>query len=300
MNLRAISIAQFKQHGATSLNDSQTNILSDDIIITNNVEYSGLFKHPCRLDAFTMLVCKEGELKGSLNLKEHITQKNGVMVCLPEDIIQIESVKDLEAYAVIISASFLREAHIDIQKLLPLYLGIKNQPQIYYLSDEEMQRLLYYHILATEVLNSSDNEHKREIIKGLLSALTYHVSDLIRHKQANANEIYLKATQRTEILFDKFMMLLNTHHTREHSVKFYASEMNLTANYLSGVIKEFSGKTAAIWIDEYIILEAQTLLKYSGMTIQEIAYQLHFATQSSFGKYFKQQTGMSPKKYIAQ
>lgn len=299
MNLRAISIAQLKQHGATELNDSQTNILLNDIIITNNIEYSELFKYPCRLDAITLFVCIEGEIKSTINLKEYVTLRNGVMVCLPEDIIQIESVKDLEAYAVIISASFLREAHIDLQKLLPLYLGIKNQPQIY-ISDEEMQLLQYYHILATEVLESSKNEHKREILAGLLSALVYKVIDLIKNKQMLHSEAYLKSTQRSEILFDKFMFLLNTHHTQEHSVKFYAIQMNLTPNYLSGVIKEFSGKTAAEWIDEYVILEAQTLLKFSGMTIQEIAYHLNFATQSSFGKYFKQQTGLSPKQFIKQ
>lgn len=298
MNLKAISIAQFKQHGATKLNDSQSNIFLDDIIITNNVEYCELFKYPCRLDAITMLVCVNGKISSNINLKEYTTHKNGVVVCLPEDIIQIESVKDLEAYVVIISASFLREAHIDLQKLLPLYLGIKRQPQIY-ISDAEMQLLQYYHILATEVLESSENEHKREILAGLLSALVYKVIDLIRHKQTLNTETYLKSTQRSEILFDKFMLLLNTHHTKEHSVKFYAAQMCLTANYLSGVIKEFSGKTAAEWIDEYVILEAQTLLKFSGITIQEIAYHLNFTTQSSFGKYFKQQTGMSPKKYIA-
>lgn len=297
MNLRAISIAQFKQHGATQPNDSHTNVLSNDIIITNNSEYSELFRYPCRLDAITMLVCVEGEIRGNINLKEYVTHKNGVMVCLPEDIIQIESVSDFEAYAVIISASFLREAHIDLQKLLPLYLGIKSQPQTY-ISDAEMQLLQYYHILATEVLDSPGNEHKREILSGLLSALVYKVIDLIRHKQMLAPEI--KSTQRKEILFDLFMSLLNTHHTKEHGVKFYASQMNLTANYLSGIVKEVSGKTAAEWIDEYVVLEAETLLKFSGMSIQEIAYHLNFSTQSSFGKYFKQQTGMSPKKYIAQ
>lgn len=299
MNLKAISISQFKQHGATELNDSQTNILLDDIIITNNIEYRELFHYPCRLDAISMLVCINGELVSKLNLREYVTHKNGVIVCLPEDIIQIESVNNLEAYAVIISASFLREAHIDLQKLLPLYLGIKSQPQIY-ISDEEMQLLQYYHILATEVLKSSQNEHKREILAGLLSALVYKVIDLIKHKQDLNSEAYLKSTQRSEMLFDKFMHLLNTYHTKEHSVKFYASQLNLTANYLSGVIKEFSGKTAAEWIDEYVVLEAQTLLKFSGMTIQEIAYHLNFATQSSFGKYFKQQTGKSPKQFINQ
>lgn len=299
MNLKAISISQFKQHGATELNDLQTDILFDDIIITNNIKYSELFRYPCRLDAITMLVCVNGELISKLNLREYVTNKNGVIVCLPEDIIQIESVNNLEAYAVIISAPFLREAHIDLQKLLPLYLGIKSQPQIY-ISDEEMQLLQYYHILATDVLKSFQNEHKREILAGLLSALVYKVIDLIKHKQNLTTEAYLKSTQRSEILFDKFMLLLNTHHTKEHCVKFYASQMNLTANYLSGVIKEFSGKTAAQWIDEYVILETQTLLKFSGMTIQEIAYHLNFATQSSFGKYFKQQTGMSPKQFINQ
>lgn len=297
MNLRAISISQFKQHGATELNDSQTNILLDDIMITNNIEYSELFRYPCRLDAITMFVCVKGEIRGNINLKEYVTFKNGVMVCLPEDILQVVSVKNLEAYAVFISASFLREAHIDIQKLLPLYLGIKSQPQIY-MSDVEMQLLQYYHILATEVLESTENEYKREILAGLLSALVYKVIALIKQKQIIDPTIYLKSTQRSERLFDKFMLLLNTHHTKEHSVKFYAYQMNLTANYLSGVIKEFSGKSAAEWIDEYVILEAQTLLKYSGMSIQEIAYHLNFATQSSFGKYFKQQTGMSPKKFI--
>lgn len=299
MNLKAISISQFKQHGATELNGSQTDTLLDDIIITNNIKYSELFRYPCRLDAITMLVCIDGELVSKLNLREYVTHKNGVIVCLPEDIIQIESVNNLEAYAVIISASFLREAHIDLQKLLPLYLGIKNQPQLY-ISDEEMQLLQYYHILATEVLKSSQHEHKREILAGLLSALVYKVIDLIRYKQKLTTEVYLKSTQRSEVLFDKFMLLLNTHHTQEHSVKFYSSLMNLTANYLSGVIKEFSGKTAAEWIDEYVVLEAQTLLRFSGMTIQEVAYHLNFATQSSFGKYFKQQTGLSPKQFINQ
>lgn len=299
MNLKAISIAQLKQHGTTKLDKSQTNILSDDIIITNNMEYGDLFRYPCRLDAITMLVCMEGEIRGSVNLKEYVTQKNGVIVSLPEDIIQIESVRKAEAYAVIISASFLRESHIDIQKLLPLYLNIKTQPQTY-LSDQEMELLSYYHLLATEVLESSENVYKREILSGLLSALTYKIIALINNKRAEDQESAPKSTQRSEMLFNQFMVLLNIHHSMEHSVKFYASEMNLTANYLSGVIKEFSGKTAAEWIDEYILLEAQALLKYSGMTIQEIAYQLNFATQSSFGKYFKQQMGMSPKQFIAQ
>ncbi|MCI7082684.1 MAG: helix-turn-helix domain-containing protein, partial [Paraprevotella sp.] len=40
----------------------------------------------------------------------------------------------------------------------------------------------------------------------------------------------------------------------------------------------------------------QTLL-YSGKSIKEIAIEYHFPSQSFFGKYFKQYTGMSPREF---
>ena len=50
-------------------------------------------------------------------------------------------------------------------------------------------------------------------------------------------------------------------------------------------------------IDEFVILEAKNLLRFSGKNIQQIAYELNFPNQSSFGKYFKHLTGMSPSEY---
>ena len=51
------------------------------------------------------------------------------------------------------------------------------------------------------------------------------------------------------------------------------------------------------WIDDYGVLEAKNLLKYSTMSIQEISYYLNFPNQSFFGKYFKNHTGMTPTAY---
>ena len=44
---------------------------------------------------------------------------------------------------------------------------------------------------------------------------------------------------------------------------------------------------------------AKTLLKYSNMSVQEIAYYLNFPNQSFFGSYFKRNAGMSPSQYKA-
>ena len=71
----------------------------------------------------------------------------------------------------------------------------------------------------------------------------------------------------------------------------------LTPKYISGQIKAYSGKCALDWINDYVVLEAKMMLRYTVMTIQEISNSLNFPTQSAFGKYFKQQVGTGPKQY---
>jgi AraC-like DNA-binding protein len=81
------------------------------------------------------------------------------------------------------------------------------------------------------------------------------------------------------------------------NVGFYADRLSLTPKYLSRIIKEASGRSAPEWIDDYVILEAKNLLKYSGLAIKEIVYKLNFPSQSVFYKFFKARTGMTPTEY---
>jgi probable transcriptional regulator araC family len=46
-----------------------------------------------------------------------------------------------------------------------------------------------------------------------------------------------------------------------------------------------------------VLQEAKNLLRYSGKNVQQVAYELNFTNQSSFGKYFKHLTGMSPTQF---
>jgi AraC-like DNA-binding protein len=47
-----------------------------------------------------------------------------------------------------------------------------------------------------------------------------------------------------------------------------------------------------------VILEAKTLLKYSNLQISEIAVKLSDQTPSNFARFFKTQTGITPKEYL--
>jgi AraC-like DNA-binding protein len=145
------------------------------------------------------------------------------------------------------------------------------------------------------VLLPQDTPKKTATLLRLGSALMYKIHDtILTHDSPSKNEIKMS---RQEIFFGKFIALLTQYHTQERSVTFYAEKLCITPKYFSTLIKKQTGKSAAQWIDDYVILEAKNLLKFSGMSIQEIAYHLNFSTQSFFGKYFKHQTGLSPSEY---
>lgn len=150
--------------------------------------------------------------------------------------------------------------------------------------------------LIKYVIQSPNTTHKLEVIQGMISATCFALMDSLGEK-SQQHVISISQNNRQKIIFEQFMTLLNDHHQTERSVGFYADKLCVTPKYLSKLIKETSAKSAAEWIDQYVILEAQTLLKYSDMTIKEIADYLNFVSQSFFCKYFKHQTGITPGDY---
>lgn len=291
-NIKAISVSQLKK------NDIPMNILNDDIILASNVEYNlDMLDHPCRLDTFVVMLCIKGEAEIHVNLRQHTIKAGMLALSVPENIIQISRTQNFVVYPIFISEAFLRKIKIELNEVLSLYMYVKSNP-VMSLSFEEIRSLEKFYFLVKDTMESTD-ARKANIMKGLIYALLFKLDEIAGcHQQSEKPTTDHKS--RCETIFDIFMQLLARYHNQERSVKFYAGKMNLTSNYLSGLIKEYSGKTAADWIDEYVILEAKTLLKHSGLSIQEVAYQLNFSTQTFFGKYFKRITGISPKKFMGQ
>ena len=174
---------------------------------------------------------------------------------------------------------------------LPVYMRFGKAP-VLEVTPQDVDEIRQLFQLIKTMLRSDKERYRHEIIRTLFTTAFYIITEINQREQPGEMK-----QGRCEVLFDEFMSLLQQYNKRERNVSFYAKQLNITPKYLSSVVKEVSGKTAARWIDESVILEAKALLKYSGMSIQEIAYHLNFSTQSFFGKYFKQHTGTSPSRY---
>ena len=96
----------------------------------------------------------------------------------------------------------------------------------------------------------------------------------------------------------RFHEAIARHYHESHSVDFYARMFNLSPKYFSSIIKSEIGIGASECIDQYLTLQAKSLLTdRQHFTIQQISYMLGFNEQTSFSRFFKLRTGMPPSEY---
>ncbi|MEM1001107.1 MAG: helix-turn-helix domain-containing protein [Bacteroidota bacterium] len=81
------------------------------------------------------------------------------------------------------------------------------------------------------------------------------------------------------------------------SVKYCGEALNMSANYLSDLLKKETGRSAKEHINRFVINRAKNQLLGSTEPISMIAYNLGFDYPQHFSKLFKKQTGMTPVNY---
>lgn len=141
--------------------------------------------------------------------------------------------------------------------------------------------------------NDRNRNLQQELVRSMGQVLCY---EFLSMYFANRPQRPLRQDKKDLIVY-KFTLALLRYHGREREVAFYAGKQCLTRRYFSTIIKEKTGESALQWIVKKVITEAKHMLEESDLSVKEIAMQLNFPTQSFFGKYFKQYTGMSPTEY---
>ena len=269
-----------------------------ECIAANSASEMEIFRFPSRLNALIIGVGTEGETSLTSNLQEFRLKKDSLFIFSPKHILQVQSNNRFKAHLIVIAPDFLKRINIDTKRMMPLFLQFGSLPCME-LTHAESQSLRSFISMVEQELKGSETDFSSEIIGGLIAATIYKVGDILTHYLTEHPEVDSPIHNRAEEYFRQFTELLGEHYKHERSVGFYARQLCITPKYLTTPIKRISGKSVSEWIDNYVILEAKTLLKYSNMSVQEIAYYLNFPNQSFFGSYFKRNAGMSPSQYKA-
>lgn len=258
-------------------------------------QYMQLQKDQLRLEFMTIMIILQGNGKISLNMEEVHVMENSLIHFSPNTLI---SLPDMDNKFLVSGVSFSLDflASIGIPERnseIFNYFSSRYFP-VWSLEPEDSEVLKrQIHLLAERMKKYAVHPYGKEILINGFHILLYEIGALGQ----KYSEMTRLTFSRQERLVIKFSNLVQQQFREVRAVKSYADQLNVSAKYLTEVVKEYSGKNASEIINHLVILEAKYLLSKSDLSIGEIADMLHFSDQSFFGKYFKRHTGFSPKAF---
>lgn len=96
---------------------------------------------------------------------------------------------------------------------------------------------------------------------------------------------------------DRFRTMVDREFRRLHRVREYAERLKVTPGHLNVLCHAHLGRSASAEIHQRLVLEARRLLRYTDTPAFVIAQDLGFADPAYFGRFFRRETGETPRKY---
>lgn len=150
--------------------------------------------------------------------------------------------------------------------------------------------------IQTEYFANTD-KFSQDIIISLIEVLLNY-ADRFYNRQFLTNKIENhQLLHRLEAFLTSYF---NSNHLTVHglpSVQSVASQLNISPNYLSSLLKVLTGRNTQQHIQDKMIEKAKEKIAGTQLTVSEISYELGFEHPQSFSRLFKTKTGLSPMEF---
>jgi len=251
----------------------------------NNAHYS---------EYVLMITCVSGKIEMTYNRKKIMLHEGELFLSVPGSVLSDYMVSpnfDCKILAIKPSETTIP---IELQKqMVNSAFFIKEHPIINFDEDEVSTFLAYYHFLSSRIQHSPHRFYNGEV-HTLLNALLLFVIGIM---DRNMEETETTTTLRGEQLVEKFVRMVHEDNGKNRFVEYYADRLNISAKYLSALVRNILDRTPTEIIKLVTMKEIERRLRFSDESIKQISNALNFPNTSFFGKYFKQHSGMTPNSY---
>ena len=251
--------------------------LEDGLVLTDRIAYAPIPKEPTRMTFILMALCRKGQAQYSIDTREQIVQPGDLLFISEGHIVDNYSASpDFECSCILVSTQFYHSFVQNVKNVSSLLLFSMNNPVVR-LTPREIQTYSNYFQTIRDKIADTQHHYRIELVKALLLAMFYDMSGVIYRVEQSS----CKGQSRADVMFAKFIRLLEENFRKERRVGWYANKMGITAKYLSEIVKNVSKRIGG----------------NSTRTIGQITEDLNFPNQSFLGKFFKEHVGVSPTEY---
>lgn len=229
-------------------------------------------------DFFEIEIITEGSGIQILNGREYEIKKGCAYLLSPSDFHEIKtdglSVLNIGFREKMLSDTFLNMAMS--QKL----------SGVFYFSDAEFDEIKsMYDVIEAEYENN--RKYKNEFLKSMLECFII----MFLRKAKNVSDI------KEDCYIQKAILYLQLHFKENPSLGETAKAVGFNTNYFSKKFKEYTKKNYSEYLTQMRLDYAKKLLLSSRLSVTEICFASGFASLSNFMRVFKENEGVTPKRY---
>ena len=270
---------------------------SDELVVMEN--FGSLPKGKLSLDRHGLIViCTEGIAQFDYDGQQIRLHKDDLFLYMAHSVVtNFMSSSDFNCRQIWFSRGELWNINKYGEVSLSDLPYLKRHP-IMHLTEDDVKLLDDYFQLLCRRMRDPSPVLYSNIVRSLVSTMMLEILSMMRRQEPENTVTTGVHRQR---LANEFMRLVEQSDGRIRKVDDFANQLNITPKYLSTLLKETMNRRPSEMIHFYTLKAIEHRLRYTDMTMQEIANDLNFANASFFGKYFKEHAGMTPldfrKKY---
>lgn len=250
---------------------------------------------PLKLDAFHIILTLSGSAHIEVNTEEYELHPNTTVNLIGAKMLRnVTFSDDYKGYHLMVSKSFYDDVFKEGKHLTPETAMYKTF--FPYDNIQPHESLLLEECILNIITTIGRINHiwHRRMVETSVRVFFMEIGNILIAKTPLTEDCNLS---NYDILFSRFMQLVQDNCKERKSVAFYADKLCLSPDYLAQAIKNFSHKPISYWINDALVMQAKTYLMDNSLTIQQIVIRMNFSDQSSFGRFFKKNTGKSPAEY---
>lgn len=176
------------------------------------------------------------------------------------------------------------------------YFGYQVNEALHLSDKEETMVIGVFQSIAQEYHTNIDGLSQDVIIAQIELLLTYserfYRRQFITRKIANH-----RVLNQLEALLTEYFKNNDLVNKGIPTIQFIAGHLHISPNYLSRLLKLLTGQSTKQFVHDKLIDLAKERLSTTGLSVNEIAYNLGFEYPQSFSKLFKSKTNLSPLEF---
>lgn len=259
-----------------------------------NSDFAFFNNYASRCDSCVLLHCVAGSAEATINQHRGALRCNTLVFLLPGSMLMLtDRTSDFRMNYCAFSKEMFAEAAF---RLEPAFFHTLRERPIYLIPENEVEWAGIWFRMVQYTYADRENTYRNTIIRNRLQNMLLECYDKFQRYSSRRTAVPLKISRQAEI-FHRFVELVHEYYIKEREVAFYADQLCISSRYLSTIVRSVAHSSVKEFIDRSVVLEIKMLLQSSDLSVQEIAYRLHFPDQSYLGRYFKHHTGHSPTEY---